>query len=358
VTYVIAAAGTGGHVYPALAVARALTDRGVSRDEILFLGGNRLAATAVPAAGFNFLGFELTRLHRNLSPQNLKIPVILRRTSAAMADEIRKFGGRVVLGMSGYVTVPAAMAARRAGIPFVLQEQNAHPGIAARFASRRAVTTFLGLSGRAAALPRSVLVGNPLSRQIADFDRRALRREARARYGIVVPAPVVGIVGGSLGARVLNEAAARIVEGSPKIGSVVHLTGPDAFDDMSRRAAQSSLPWICLPSESQMEYFYAAVDLVVCRSGAMTVSELAATGTPSLLVPLARVGQSWNAESLSAIGGAEIVAEGDVGSLPARITALLTDEHGLAAMSRAARSAAFTDSAGVIADRLREVASA
>jgi UDP-N-acetylglucosamine--N-acetylmuramyl-(pentapeptide) pyrophosphoryl-undecaprenol N-acetylglucosamine transferase len=358
VTYVIAAAGTGGHVYPALAVAEALTDRGISRDQILFLGGNRLAATAVPAAGFHFLGFELTRLHRNLSPQNFRIPIVLRRTSAAMADEILKFGGRVVLGMSGYVTVPAAMAARRAGIPFVLQEQNAHPGIAARFASRRAVTTFLGLPGRAAALPRSVLVGNPLRREIASFDRRALRQDARARYGVVTTAPVLGIVGGSQGARVLNQAASTIVANSPKVGSVIHLTGPDAFDEMSRRAATSSLPWICLPSESQMEYFYAAVDLVVCRSGAMTVSELAATGTPSLLVPLARVGQSWNAESLSAVGGAEIVAEGDVGSLPARIAALLTDEHGLAAMGRSARSASYADSAGVIADRLVEVANA
>jgi len=358
VTYVIAAAGTGGHVYPALAVAEALTNRGVRRDQILFVGGNRLAATAVPAAGFPFLGFELTRLHRNLSPQNLKIPVILRRTSAAMADEILKVGGRVVLGMSGYVTVPAAMAARRAGLPFVLQEQNAHPGIAARFASRRAVTTFVGLPGRAEALPRSELVGNPLRSEIASFDRQTLRQEARARYGVADTAPVIGIVGGSQGARVLNEAAARIVEGSSKIGSLIHLTGPDAYDEMNRRAAAASLPWICLPNESQMEYFYAAVDLVVCRSGAMTVSELAATGTPSLLVPLARVGQSWNAESLSATGGAEIVAEDDVGSLPARITALLTDEHGLAAMSRSARSAAFADSAGVIADRLMEVANA
>lgn len=357
-TYVIAAAGTGGHVNPALAVAEALVERGVDRTDILFIGGQRFEAAAVPQAGFSFVGFELTRLRRSLSPDNLRIPAVLRRTSAAMAAEIRSVGGRVVLGMSGYVTVPAAMAARRAGLPFVLQEQNAQPGIAARFAARRAAVTFLGLPGRSQRLPRSVLVGNPLRREIAQFDRRSLRHLARKRYGVAGATPVIGVLGGSLGARVLNEAASRIVAESQTIGSVVHLTGPEAIDQMQQRAARASLPWVCLPYEPQMEYFYGAADLVVCRAGAMTVSEIAATGTPSLLVPLARVGQGPNADSLGSVGGAEIVAEGDVGSLPARIDALVTDEHGLAAMSRLARSGAFADAAGVIADRLLEAARA
>ncbi len=136
---------------------------------------------------------------------------------------------------------------------------------------------------------------------------------------------------------------------------MVHLTGRDAFDEMAQRAASSSLPWVRLPFEPEMEYFYAAADLVLCRAGAMTVSELAATGTPSVLVPLARVGQQWNAEGLGAAGGAEIVAEGDVGSLPGRIAALLRNEAGLAAMAHAARSQAFEDASGVIADRLLEM---
>lgn len=357
-TFVIAAAGTGGHVNPALAVAEALVDRGVGRAEILFVGGERFEAEAVPRAGFSFIGFELTRLRRSLSPGNLKIPAILRRTSAAMAFEIRKAGARVVLGMSGYVTVPAGMAARRAGLPFVLQEQNAHPGIAARFASRRALKTFLGLPGKAQRLPRSVLVGNPLESAIARFDRRRLRQRARQRYGVEGASSVLGVLGGSQGARVLNEAVPGIVESAGSVGSIIHLTGRAAIDDMQRRAQESSLPWVCLPYESQMEYFYAAVDLVVCRAGAMTVSELAATGTPSLLVPLARVGQQWNADSLSGVGAAEVVVEGDVGSLPSKINALMADERGLAAMSRAARSRALPDAADIIADDLVEVASA
>lgn len=357
-TYVIAAAGTGGHVNPALAVAEALVDRGVARGEVLFIGGQRFEADAVPRAGFPFVGFELTRLRRSLSLQNLKIPTVLRRASSAMASEVRRSGGKVVLGMSGYVTVPAAMAARRAGVPFVLQEQNANPGLAARFASRRAGTTFLGLPGKAERLPRSVLVGNPLRPEIAGFDRRSLRQRARRRYGIEGAAPVLGVLGGSLGARVLNQIVPRIVGEAGAVGALVHLTGPAAAESVRPLAAASSLPWVCVPYEPEMEYFYAAVDLVVCRAGAMTVSELAATGTPSMLVPLARVGQAWNALSLSSAGAAEIVTEGDVGALPGKIQAIVANERGLAAMGRAARSEARPDAAGIIADHLIEVANA
>ena len=355
-TYVIAAAGTGGHVNPGLAVAEALTERGVDRGDILFIGGDRFEVEAVPRAGYSFVGFELTRLRRSLAPENLKIPAVLRRTSATMAHEIRRAGGRVVLGMSGYVTVPAAMAARRAGLPFVLQEQNAHPGIAARFAAGRAVKTFLGLPGKAEDLPRSLLVGNPLRSHIATFDRRALRDPARRNYGVDDSSPVLGVLGGSQGARVLNEAVARISESADGIGSIIHLTGTAAFEQVARRAARSSLPWVCLPYEPRMEHFYAAADLILCRAGAMTVSELAATASPSLLVPLARVGQVWNAQALGGVGGAEVVAEGDVGSLPERINALFADDRGRAAMSRAARSTARPNAARTIADYLIEVA--
>ena len=357
-TYIIAAAGTGGHVNPALAVGEALVARGIDRADILFIGGDRFEAEAVPQAGFPFIGFELTQLRRSLSADNLKIPAILRRTAVAMAHEIHNVGGRAVLGMSGYVTVPAAMAALRAGLPFVLQEQNAQPGIAARFASRRAVKTFLGLPGKAQRLRGSTLSGNPLRIEIAEFDRRLLRQRAWARYGIEGTRPVLGVVGGSQGARVLNQAVPRIVAATEAVGSIIHLAGREAVGEMQRNVDGSPLPWVCLPYEPQMEYFYAAVDLVLCRAGAMTVSELAATGTPSLLVPLARVGQDWNAYSLSNVGGAEIVAEGDTGSLPGKVDALVADETGLAAMGRAARSQALPDGARIIADQLIVMASA
>ena len=196
----IAAAGTGGHVYPALAVAEALERQGVPRSDLVFLGGDRMEATAIPAAGYRFCGVELTKLRRSLSPENLRIPFVVRRAAVAMAEELRRSDVGVVLGMVGYVTVPAALAARRAGVPFVVHEQNADPGLAARFGARRARVTLLGLPGAAERLPRSEVVGNPLRSEIAAFERSRLRAAARRRYGLPAEGPVVGMLGGSLGA--------------------------------------------------------------------------------------------------------------------------------------------------------------
>ncbi|HSM01916.1 MAG TPA: UDP-N-acetylglucosamine--N-acetylmuramyl-(pentapeptide) pyrophosphoryl-undecaprenol N-acetylglucosamine transferase [Acidimicrobiia bacterium] len=351
-TYAVAAAGTGGHVYPALALAGALEDLGVARSEILFLGGNRLEARVVPEAGYPFQGFELARLRRTPTVDNLKIPWVVRRTARAMHARMIESGTRVVVGMGGYVTVPAASAAQRAGVPFFLQEQNAVPGLASRYAARRAVATFLGLPGKAERLPRSKVVGNPLRREIATLDRAGLREEAQRRYGIS-GSTVLGILGGSLGARVLNESASALAEGTGA-DAVVHLTGPDAFEDMTRMADASAVAWACRPFEADMQYFYAATDLVVCRAGAMTVSELAATGTPSVLVPLERVGQGSNARSLAATGGAVVVSESDVGELPETVAGILGDAAGLERMGADARRAGRPGGAMVIARRLLE----
>jgi UDP-N-acetylglucosamine--N-acetylmuramyl-(pentapeptide) pyrophosphoryl-undecaprenol N-acetylglucosamine transferase len=355
VTFAIAAAGTGGHVFPALSVADALVELGAAPDEIMFLGGDRFEAQAVPDSGFPFKGYQLARLRRAVSLENLRIPMVVRRTAASMAGDLRMAASRVVLGMGGYVTVPASLAARRAGLQFFLQEQNALPGLATRFAARRALTTFLGLPGRAERLPRSEIVGNPLRPAIAAADREALRSDARSRYGVERAGTVVGILGGSLGARVLNQAAPRIAR-LGAVGAIVHLTGPDAFGEMSRIAGEAGVPWSCRPFEAEMEYFYAAADLVVCRAGAMTVSELAATGTPAVLVPLERVAQQWNTRELSAAGGALVVRQGELGRLPDLVGGLLGSPERLGRMSNAARAVGRPHAARIIARRLMEAA--
>lgn len=355
-TVAIAAAGTGGHVFPALAVAQELVAGGLDPAEVVFLGGDRFEARAVPAAGFPFERFPLVALRRSLSPRNLAIPAVVRRTARAMADTLRARGVRVVLGMGGYVTVPAVFAARRLGLPFFVQEQNAIPGLAVRLAARAARAAFVGLPGPALRLPRAVLTGNPLRAELVRFDREALVVEARRRYDLPADATVLGVLGGSLGARVLNEAVPGIVEaglGRPR--AVVHLAGVDV-ETVAPLAAASSLPWRCLPFEHEMHYFYAAADLVLCRAGAMTVSELAATGTPAVLVPLERVGQQHNAAALVAAGGARLVRQAEVARLPEVVGDLLEDPAGRLVLAGGARRAAHPDAAAVIARHLREAA--
>jgi UDP-N-acetylglucosamine--N-acetylmuramyl-(pentapeptide) pyrophosphoryl-undecaprenol N-acetylglucosamine transferase len=356
VSVVIAAAGTGGHVYPALAVAEELRALGVPGDDISFFGGDRLEARAVPAAGFPFVSFSLTRLERSVTVRNLLIPVSVARSARAMARALKSTGARAVLGMGGYVSVPAALAARRVGIPFLLHEQNAVPGLASRFASRRADRVFVGLPGRSERLRSAELVGNPLRPALEGFDRRRLRAEALDRYHLGRGGPVVGILGGSLGARVLNEAAPDIVAAVGSSGSVLHVTGstPEAQSD----AVVSGGTWVKHPFEAEMEHFYAAVDLVVCRAGGMTVSELAATGTPSILVPHPRVGQRANAAALGSRGAAIVLDQGSIDAVGDIVSDVLADRERLRAMASAAGEAARPGAARLIAAALAGAANA
>ncbi len=229
------------------------------------------------------------------------------------------------------------------------------PGLAARFASRRARETFLGLPGPAQALPRSRMVGNPLRGPFVAFDRAARREAARRRYGVAPGATAIGVLGGSLGARVLNESVGGIIaawRGGPL--EVIHLTGPDALDAMNREAGGSALPWRCVGFEDAMEDFYAAVDLVVCRAGAMTVSELAATGTPAVMVPLEAVGQQANAAALSGAGGAVVVPQSEIGRLAETAAALAADPGRLAELAAGAAALARPQAAAEIAEVMLE----
>lgn len=352
---VIAAAGTGGHVLPAIAVAESLVAAGLDRGHVVFFGGDRMEASLVPDAGFAFAGFHLTRLRRSFSPLNLAIPFALRRSSSAMAAEMERVEARAVLGMGGYVSVPAVRAAARVGSPFFLQEQNAVPGLASRFAARRATRVFLGLPGPAERLPRSAVVGNPLRSGFVGFDRAALRPAALSRYGILDGGPVVGILGGSLGARVLNEAAAAIATAVAP-ATLLHITGETAEAQVAVPASSDHRRWVRIPYEHDPTTFYAACDLVVCRAGAMTVSELAATGTPAVLVPLRQVGQGANAAALSDAGGAIVVEEADIAGITDIVGQVLHDPDRLSSMAASARRLALPGAADEIASTLLEAA--
>ena len=146
-TFLIAAAGTGGHVFPGLAVAEGLVELGVPREEVLFVGGDRLEAEVYPREGFRLLQVELAGLKRPWTLENTRLPAVVMKARRRIATEIAGTGVKVVLGMGGYVTIPAAMAARRCGVPFFNAEQNAEAGLANRLTARWAVVGW-GTAGR------------------------------------------------------------------------------------------------------------------------------------------------------------------------------------------------------------------
>lgn len=342
-SFAIAAVGTGGHVFPGLAVGEALVAAGIDRSQILCVGGDRLEASVFPEAGFPFLSVELAGLSRSASLSNLRLPVVVARAVSSMRKRFRDDDVRVVLGLGGYVTVPAAIAGRLAGATVMVAEQNAHAGLGNRLAGLLAARRF-GAFPTTHGLDAE-WVGNPIRASLADFRREDLRADALERYGLDPARPVVGIFGGSLGAGVLNEVAGAVaaIDGV----QVVHLVGArnvDAFEG-------GSDSWRVIGFEDRMELFYAASDVVVARAGG-AVAELTATGTPSILVPggFGSAGhQDANAAVLEEAGAAMVVPQADVASVPRLVSELVAHPERLAAMRDAAGALARPQAASVVA---------
>lgn len=355
-TFAFAAAGTGGHVYPALAVADALRNAGIARDEIIFVGGNRLAATLVPAAGYDYLEVDMRGLKRSLAVDNLTLPSVVWRASKRMQEEFKRRSVKAAIAFGGYISVPAAWAARRVGARLFIHEQNAVPGLANRLISRRATEAFIAFPEAADKLSRPRLVGNPLRLELAEYDRSAIRADALDRYGLSGSCPVLGVLGGSLGAKVLNEVTERVADAhDPQEISILHLSGHAHYEAVSSIAAGSAQDWKVLAFEDHMEYFYAASDIVLSRAGALTISELAATGTPAVVVPYAAGSaghQKANAAHLALAGGAELIDEEDVDRVPVLLQQLIADRERRRHMASIASGMGMPEAAQTIAAAL------
>ena len=351
-TYAIAAAGTGGHVFPGLAVGEALVGDGVDRGDVLYVGGTRLEASVYPDAGFPFLSVELMGLQRRFTTQNLRLPLVVKRAVDRIASEFEARSVGVALGLGGYVTVPTGLAARRLGIPFCVSEQNAHAGLANRLMSRLATRSF-GAFPETAGMPDATWVGNPIRQSVLSAESAA---GARASYGLEPDAPVLGVFGGSLGAKVLNEAVQDNLAQWRAAGiQVLHLVGTRNAEIAAQ--AEGAPGWVVVPFEDRMDRFYAACDLVLARAGG-AVAELTATATPSVLVPgsFGSGGhQQANAEALERVGAAVVVTEDEIDRLGPLVIGLLDDRAKVGEMSQAARSFSKPQAAANISAAMREL---
>jgi UDP-N-acetylglucosamine--N-acetylmuramyl-(pentapeptide) pyrophosphoryl-undecaprenol N-acetylglucosamine transferase len=357
-TFLIAAAGTGGHVYPGLSVGEALIDLGIGQEEVLFVGGDRLEAKVYPEAGYRFHGVELAGLKRSMTLDNARIPTVVMRARRRLIGIMSGEGVDVALGMGGYVTLPVALAARSRRVPFYNAEQNAEAGLANKVTARWAQASFVSFP-RTGGIPGGKWVGNPVRRAFWEFDRTGLRPEALERFDLDPDVPVVGVFGGSLGSTPINQAVAEMVSSwsGPPV-QVVHLTGTGHIDEMAELDPASGVSWRRLGFEERMELFFAATDVVIARAGG-AVAELTATATPSILVP-GQFGsgghQSGNARFLAESGASIVVDQEDLSRLPAVLLDLLSDEGRLLAMARSCHVIAKPDAARTIARTMIEAA--
>ena len=357
-TYAIAAAGTGGHVYPGLAVGQALVAAGVAPGDVAYFGGDRLEASTFPDAGFPFEAVVIRGVERRKVLANLEIPAMLLRARSRVRAVLEERKVNVVLGFGNYITVPVAMAAKQLRLPLFVHEQNAHPGIANRLASRWAGTSFVSFPDTPQ-LHRPEFTGNPLRSLFWGFDRGTLRGQAMEHYSLDASRTTVGVYGGSLGARAINDAVAVMLRtwDGPAI-QVVHLVGRNGIADSADRRSPAELRWVVREFEERMDWFFAACDVVVARSGG-SIAEILATATPSVLVPggFGSGGhQAANARYAAEAGAAVVLDESDLARLTDTVRSLVADPDRRVRMAAAARRIARPDAAQVIARRLMEAA--
>ena len=368
---VVAGGGTGGHVYPGLAVAEALVGTGVPRAGVHFVVSRRRAdADAVGAAGFTATPVHARGVRRRPTPTNLVAAVVLARGVWQSWRLLGRIGPQVVLAQGGYVSAACALAARLRRIPVVVLEANATAGLANRMAARWAVACAVAFP--TTVLPRNVVTGLPVREAIGRLHPGAgvvaepcrRRAEARETLGADPERRLVLAVGGSQGSARLNaavrEACALLADRDDL--TVRHVVGPAAGDPPVPEPERDGLDYRAVSYEHDMPTALAAADLVVSRAGGSTVAELVTAGRAAVLVPLPGATgdhQSANAAVLGDAGAAAVVRDSELDGtrLAGIIGDLLADRAGLAVMQRAAAGLGRPGAAGHVADLLREAAS-
>lgn len=337
-TYLLAGGGTAGHVNPLLAVADALRQR--EPDAVILVLGTRegLEARLVPARGYELVFVDKVPFPRRPNRDAAAFPTRFRRAIGQVRRILTARHVDVVVGFGGYASAPAYVAARREGIPFVVHEANAKPGLANVLGARRADA--VGVAFEGTPLRRARVVGMPLRAELIQLDRAARRAEAAQHFGLDADRPTLLVFGGSLGAARLNAAfgeahgdAWRDVLAAG--WQLLHITGERS--ELVDPAAQG---YAMRRYVDRMDLAFSLADLVVCRAGAATVSEISALGIPAVYVPYA-VGngeQALNAAAAVRAGAARLIPDADFTGdrVRSEIVPLLADAAARAAMTDAA----------------------
>ncbi len=360
---VIAGGGTAGHVSPGLAIARALVDAGHPVASIHYIGYERgIETRLVPAAGFSLTVLPGRGIQRRMTRDNVGAVWGLMRAFARAYRLLGHLRPRVVVALGGYASVPAAFAAFLRRVPVVVAEQNAVPGFANRAVSRFARVCAVSFPGTE--LPRAVVTGNPVREDVRVLDRAASRPGARSAMGIGDERMLVAAFGGSLGARMINDAVLGLAEVWLDRGDIAlwHVIGERDWDRCADRVAafvaandRGRLHYEAVRYENDMASLYAAADLVVCRSGASSVAEVALVGMPTVLVPLPGAPadhQTANARALVDAGGAVLVIDAELTAarLASVLDPLVRDPALVIRMGLAAATLGRPDAARAVAE--------
>jgi UDP-N-acetylglucosamine--N-acetylmuramyl-(pentapeptide) pyrophosphoryl-undecaprenol N-acetylglucosamine transferase len=358
---IVSGGGTGGHIFPAIAIANAIKEK-YPNTEILFVGAEgKMEMEKVPAAGYKIIGLPIMGLQRRLTFQNLKFPFKLLASMRKAKNIIKEFKPDVVVGVGGYASGPLLKAATSKGVPALIQEQNSYPGITNKLLAKKVQKICVAYDGLERFFPKEkiLLTGNPVRQDIKNLT--AKRERGLEHFGLDRSKKIVLVIGGSLGARTINESIEKGLEEFANNNiQLVWQTGKWYAD----KAEQSILEYKnkgikTMAFISKMDYAYAVADVVISRAGASSISELCLAGKAAIFVPSPNVSedhQTKNAMALVNHGAALLVK--DVESkdkLILELMQLLKDDSKIENLKKSIIKMAFNDSANIIADEVMKL---
>ena len=360
----ISGGGTGGHIFPAVSIANAIKEKNPEA-QILFVGAEgRMEMQRVPAAGYEIKGLPICGFNRSNLLKNITLPYKILKSDWMVRRILRKFRPMAAVGVGGYASFPTLKAAAAMGIPCLIQEQNSFAGKANKILGRSARKICVAYEGMERFFPaeKIMLTGNPVRQALADC--RLTRTEAVTKLGFDPVRAVLLIIGGSLGAKTINDSVMGSLDliGKSRV-QVVWQTGGYYFEDIKRQLSERGCPSNLKVTDfiSHMDEAYRAADLVISRAGASSISELCLLGKASILVPSPNVAedhQTHNAMALVKKEAALMVKDADAREqlLPLAIKTALTPAT-LTQLGSNAKAMGLPDSARIIAEEVIKLVS-
>lgn len=351
---IIAGGGTGGHVFPAIAIALALKKK-VYNAKILFVGARgRMEMKKVPAAGFHIIGLNISGLQRRLTWKNFQVPFKLIDSMIRARNIVKRFKPDVVIGVGGYASGPIVRAAAKQGIPTLIQEQNSFPGLTNRILGKKADRICVAYEGMERFFEKSkiYLTGNPVRQDIVSLEGKL--EEAMEFFGFSPLHPVLFVTGGSLGAYTINDSMAHNLKLFLENGlQVIWQTGTSFYPRAAELAKDFEDQVFVKPFIDRMDLAYAASDLVVSRAGAIAVSEICTVQKPAILIPSPNVAedhQTKNALALVNHHAAVLLKDSEAKEkLGSIVLDLIKDEEKRFRLKEKLVGLSFRDAADVIA---------
>jgi len=355
--FILSGGGTGGHIYPAIAIANELKLQ-FPDAEFLFVGAqDKMEMQKVPQAGYEIKGLWIAGLQRKLTLQNMMFPLKLAASLLESRRIIKKFKPNVVIGTGGFASGPLLQAAGSAGIPTVIQEQNSFPGITNKLLSKKANAICVAYENLERFFPKEKIVftGNPVRQDLIDIDSK--REEAVAFYGLDPNKKTLLVLGGSLGARRINQLIEKELQNflSQDV-QVIWQCGKLYFEDYKKYNQQNVR---VVDFIERMDFVYAAADMIISRAGASSVSELCIVGKPVIFIPSPNVAedhQTKNAQAIVDAKGAILLKESELESQFSIVfEALLKDQGKQNQLSENIKKLAKPNAVKVIVEEIKKL---